>query len=320
MGTGEMVVKTNSLSKWYKGVPVLDNLNLSVPKGSIFGFLGPNGAGKTTTMKLLLGLIFPTSGGATVFGRDIVKDSIYIRSRIGYLSQSPRFYGHMTARENLEFVAGFFYREPPARIKKRVDEMLELVGLTDKADRIIKNFSGGEFQRLGIAQAQINNPELLILDEPMASLDPIGRKEIIEVMEKLKKTTTIFYSTHILEDVQRVSDTVAILDKGKVIACGPIDEVLKRDNEFAYEIIVSGNAEKMCADISAQKWVSRLVRQVQDGQWKLTVYVSDKAAADRQLFKLMQVQEDLIVIQYKHKEYQLEEAFMDIIGRGENNG
>src|SRR5512139_3154733 len=173
--TNGVVIETHGLSKTFGTVQALKSLNLRVPQHSIFGFLGPNGAGKTTTMKLLLGLIRPTSGGGTIFGQDIVRDSIAIRSRIGYLPQQPRFGDEMSAREMLHFTARFFFRGPEAGIEERVDETLALVGLDDKADRPIKGFSGGERQRLGIAQAQVNYPDLLILDEPAASLDPMGR-------------------------------------------------------------------------------------------------------------------------------------------------
>ncbi len=208
------VISTRGLSKTYKNVAALKPLDLDVRQNSIYGFLGPNGAGKTTTIKLLLGLTRPTAGSATVFEMDVAKQSVDIRARIGYLPQEPHFYEHMSARETLRFVAKFFFKGPNKAIEARIAEMLDLVDLSEKADRPMKTFSGGEKQRLGIAQAQINYPDLLILDEPAASLDPIGRRDVLEVMSKLRKHTTVFYSTHILDDVQKVSDTVAILNKG----------------------------------------------------------------------------------------------------------
>ena len=210
--TSENVIHTQGLSKTYNGTQVLNGLNLQVPRNSIFGFLGPNGAGKSTTIKLLLGLTRPSAGSALIFGQDITQKSWAVRRRVGYLAQDPRFYEHMTARETLRFTARFFYRGPRELIEARVQEMLDLTGLSDKADRPIKGFSGGERQRLGIAQAQVNYPDLLILDEPAASLDPQGRHDVLSVMETLRKYTTIFYSTHLLDDVQRVSDRVAILE------------------------------------------------------------------------------------------------------------
>ncbi len=183
----EYVIDTRRLSKNFNGVQALKDLDLRVPKNSIFGFLGPNGAGKTTTIKLLLGLISPSGGSGSVFGMDIIKDSVEIRSRVGYLPQEPRFYDHLTARQTLRFTAGFFFKGPEEAIEQRIQEMLELVELETKADRPIKGFSGGELQRLGIAQAQVNYPDLLILDEPAASLDPMGRHDILNLMERLRK-------------------------------------------------------------------------------------------------------------------------------------
>src|SRR5512136_2013151 len=235
------VIETHGLSKAYNGTQALKPLDLQVQPNSICGFLGPNGAGKTTTIKLLLGLAQPTGGSALVFGKDIEKENDEIRRRVGYLSQDPRYYEYMTARETLRFVAGFFYEGSRAGIESRIAETLDLVGLADKADRAIKGFSGGERQRLGIAQAQVNYPDLLILDEPAASLDPMGRRDVLEVMERLRKYTTIFYCTHILDDVQRVSDTVAILNHGELVAHGPIEELLTGSGGVIFRLAFEGD-------------------------------------------------------------------------------
>ena len=152
----EYVIETKGLSKSFGKMQALRGVDLRVPRHSIFGFLGPNGAGKTTLMKALLGLSRPTAGGGTIFGHDIVGESVLIRERIGYLPQQPRFIEYMTARENLQFAAKFFFNGPQAKIRERCDEMLELVGLAEKADRPTRGFSGGEKQRLGIALAQVN--------------------------------------------------------------------------------------------------------------------------------------------------------------------
>src|SRR5512139_2354930 len=243
-GAERWVIETHGLSKCYKGVQALKALDLQVQEHTICGFLGPNGAGKTTTIKLLLGLAQPTGGSGRVFGKDILKDNDEIRRRVGYLAQDPRFYEYMTARETLRFTARFFYEGPRAEIERRVAETLELVGLADKAERPVKGFSGGERQRLGIGQAQVNYPDLLILDEPAASLDPIGRRDVLEVMSRLRKHTTIFYSTHILDDVQRVSDTVVILNKGTLVAQGPIEELLAGSEGVIYIIHLKGQVEE----------------------------------------------------------------------------
>ena len=157
----QLLISTQGLGKSYKEVDALKSLDLKVPEKSIFAFLGPNGAGKTTTIKLLLGLTFPTSGGGTIFGKDIVRDNVDIRAKVGYLPQDARFYEHMTARETLTYTAGFFYKGPKNEIDKRVDEMIELVGLEGKADRPIKGFSGGERQPLGNCPGRSQLPRLV---------------------------------------------------------------------------------------------------------------------------------------------------------------
>ncbi len=308
-----IVIQTNNLTKTYKGVNALQSLNLSVPKNSIFGFLGPNGAGKTTTIKLLLGLAAPSSGHASVFGLDIVKDSPQIRQRVGYLAQDPRYYEHMTARQTLRFAASFFFNGTKAGIEDRIDETLELVGLSDKADRPTKGFSGGERQRLGIAQAQINYPDLLILDEPAASLDPMGRHDVLEVMERLQKHTTIFYSTHILSDVQRVSDTVAILNHGQLVAQASIEELLAGSGGVVYTAHLKGQTETAQQHIASQPWVSGItVAPGSNGQTGWLINVSDEDSAERQLFKLLAA-EDIIVTEFGRKKHDLEEVFMGIV-------
>ena len=164
-GPDDVVIRTRGLSKQYPGgVTALSGLDLEVKRNSIFGFLGPNGAGKTTTIKLLLGLARPTAGSATLFGFDSERDTLEVRRRIGYLAQDPRYYDYMTARETLRFTAKFFFAGPGGELEQHIRDTLALVGLGDKADRPIKSFSGGERQRLGIAQAQISRPELLILN------------------------------------------------------------------------------------------------------------------------------------------------------------
>src|SRR5512146_841962 len=250
----EFVIQTSGLSKTYKKIQALKGLDLKVPRHSIFGFLGPNGAGKTTTIKLLLGLAKPTGGKGMVFGKDITHESTEIRARVGYLAQDPRYYEHMTARQTLTFTAGLFYSGPQDQIDERVQDMLDLVGLADKADRPIKGFSGGERQRLGLAQAQVNYPDLLILDEPAASLDPMGRHDVLEVMERLRKYSTIFYSTHILDDGQRVSDTGAILNHGELVAYGSIDSLLAGSEGLAYEVRLKGETQALYNTVCGQPW------------------------------------------------------------------
>jgi ABC-2 type transport system ATP-binding protein len=318
--SNSLVIETHNLSKAYKGVEALRDLNLRVKEHSIFGFLGPNGAGKTTTIKLLLGLARPTGGSAIVFGQDIQKDSVNIRKRVGYLAQDPRYYEHMTARQILSYTARFFYRGPKDLLEARVQEMLELVGLEDKADRPVRGFSGGERQRLGIAQAQVNYPDLLILDEPAASLDPLGRHDVLAVMEKLRKYTTIFYSTHILEDVQRVSDTVAILNRGTLVAEAPINELLAGDGgSTMYDITLKSETEAALADVRervvSQPWVQNLSVTADDGLTCWLVSVTDEAAAEDQLQRLILEDRSIKVKNFGRKTYNLEEVFLELVGK-----
>lgn len=309
----DFVIQTHGLSKSFGQVQALRSVDLKVPKGSIFGFLGPNGAGKTTFIKVLLGLSKPTEGTGTVFGRDIVTQSVAIRERIGYSPQQPRFIAYMTARENLAFAARFFFSGPEPRIQQRCAEMLALVGLEDKADRPIKSLSGGEKQRLGIALAQVNYPDLLILDEPASALDPLGRQEVLEVMERLRKQATIFYSTHILDDVQRVSDTVAILNHGRLAACGPIGRMLDTKNGAAYTITVRGRSEEVEDRLLALDWVTRASVTQRDDLCIWEVSVSDADAAEAHLLHHILGGNRVIVTEFRRKKVELEEAFMDIV-------
>jgi ABC-2 type transport system ATP-binding protein len=321
MSQAGWVIDTRGLSKSFKQIAALKDLDLQVPQHSIFGFLGPNGAGKTTTIKLLLGLIRPTSGSAKVFGIDSVAGSVAIRARIGYLPQDPRFYEHMTARQILDYTAHFFFRGPQHEIDARVNETLNLVSLSDKADRPVKGFSGGERQRLGIAQAQVNYPDLLILDEPAASLDPMGRHDVLEVMERLREHTTIFYCTHILDDVQRVSDAVAILNHGQLVAAGPIGELLSTNQGgTAYEVGLKGNTDEIHRLVSSQPWVSGISVGPVNGSARWTVNVSDPPAAEASLFRLLAQTDGVIVTDYHLKENKLEDVFLRLVEGGEPNG
>lgn len=313
------VIETFNLTKTYKDIQALSSLDLKVRHNSIFGFLGPNGAGKTTTIKLMLGLTRPSAGSATIFGMDSEAHSVDIRARIGYLPQEPHFYEYMTARETLSFTARFFFKGPAKAIEERVSEMLELVDLANKADRPIKTFSGGERQRLGIAQAQVNYPDLLILDEPAASLDPLGRRDVLEVMSKLRKYATIFYSTHILDDVQRVSDTVVILNKGRLVAQGPIEELLAGSEGVIYIVHMKGDADAALKSIQSQPWVGAIKTSQHNDESVWQVSVTDPAPAEAQLLKLL-VNGPVMVTEFRRKQYELEDVFMQVVEGGQNVG
>jgi ABC-2 type transport system ATP-binding protein len=306
------VIRTRGLSKAFGDVEALSGLDLSVARNSIVGFLGPNGAGKTTTIKLLLGLARQTDGTATIVGLDTLTHSLAIRARVGYLAQDPRFYASMTARQTLEFAARFFYRGPRGALQARIEETLDLVGLGTKADRPVKGFSGGERQRLGIAQAQVNHPDLLILDEPAAALDPAGRRDVLDVMLRLRDRTTIFYSTHILEDVERVSDRVAILDHGRLVADAPTSELLDRSGPF--EITVRGDGRDHARRLDGLPWVcGTSTAAAGGGSTVITVHVSDEHLAETLLLPAVLSVPGTVVTAFAKKRPRLEEVFLDLV-------
>jgi ABC-2 type transport system ATP-binding protein len=309
-----LIIETHGLSKAYKNVQALKSLDLKVTRHSIFGFLGPNGAGKTTTIKLLLGLAQPTGGKGSIFGCDIQRQSVEIRQRVGYLAQDPRYYESMTARDTLRFTLGFFFKGPKTKMEDRVEETIQLVGLEGKADRPIRGFSGGERQRLGIAQAQVNYPDLLILDEPAASLDPMGRHDVLEVMERLRKYTTIFYSTHILDDVQRVSDTVCILNHGELVAQAPIQELLESSGRVKYLLTTRGDVQQIRSLIAGQPWVTAVQAGQTNGRTEWQVSVSDQNAAEDQLLSLVMSCPGVKVTSFGQLKLDLEEVFMKLVG------
>jgi ABC-2 type transport system ATP-binding protein len=222
----------------------------------------------------------------------------------------------MTARETLDYTLRFFFSGPPALLRERIEETLELVGLADKADRPIKGFSGGERQRLGIAQAQINYPDLLILDEPAASLDPLGRHDVLEVMSRLRKHTTVFYSTHILDDVQQISDTVAILNHGELVAYGPIETLLAGSGGVVFSIGVKGDVAGAQSRISGLPFIVDIQSSEKAGVTRFLVSVNDETAAETQLLPTLLQGGGAIVVDYGRKRYELEEVFMNIVEGG----
>ena len=205
-------------------VKAVRGVSLSVQAGEIFGYLGPNGAGKTTTMKMAMGLIQPTAGQVKLFGHP--NEDPLMRMRVGYLPEHPYFYDYLTASEILNFY-GELYGIPREERRRRVGELLELVGLSHAANRTLRGFSKGMLQRVGIAQAIINDPDLVVLDEPLSGLDPMGRKEVRDIIVTLREQgKTVFFSSHILHDIETICDRVGLLIQGKLETVGPLDTLL----------------------------------------------------------------------------------------------
>ena len=223
-------LKIDNLHKSFGKNTIINGLSMSIPENTIFGFLGKNGAGKTTTMKMILGFLKKDEGSIKVFGEEVSFGQSKTNRFIGYLPDVPEFYGYMTAKEYLN-LCGAITGLSKNEIKNKSEELLELVGLRDVNKRI-SGYSRGMRQRLGIAQALLNSPKLLICDEPTSALDPLGRKEILDIILKIKDSTTVIFSTHILSDVEAICDHVVVLDKGKNVLEGSIDELknIKRKN------------------------------------------------------------------------------------------
>lgn len=219
-------------------VTVLDGLTLSIEQGQIYGFLGPNGSGKTTTLKILLGLMHATTGRVEVLGKPA--GNVMVRKRIGFLPESPYFYDYLTAEEFLTFY-GHLAGLDRVELNKRVTHLLEIVGLVDARTRQLRKFSKGMLQRIGLAQALIHDPELVILDEPMSGLDPVGRKQVRDLILGLRdQGKTVFFSTHIIPDVEMICDRVGVLAKGKLLATGRVEELVTRGHTQSVEIVCQG--------------------------------------------------------------------------------
>jgi ABC-2 type transport system ATP-binding protein len=231
--------KTYSVGFWRKRPKhALRPLHLQVEDGEIFGFLGPNGAGKTTTLKLLMGLIYPTSGSARILGREI--NSPWVKAQIGFLPEQPYFYDYLTACELLQYY-GQLSGVPAKELSRKVEEVLQRVGLPDVGGLQLRKFSKGMLQRVGIAQAILHNPRVVFLDEPMSGLDPMGRREVRDLMEQLKQEgKTVFFSTHILSDAEALCDRVAIIHQGELRGVGAVAD-LTSSVHSKVELIWQGN-------------------------------------------------------------------------------
>ncbi len=255
-----LAIECRGLAKAYGPVRALRGLDLTVPAGSIFGLLGPNGAGKTTLLRLLVGLRRPTSGSALVDGAPV---SAATARSLGYLDQDPRFYPWMTGLELLR-LAGALYGLEGAALASGVDRAVAVAGLAEFARRRIAGYSGGMRQRLGIAQAIVHDPPILLLDEPVSSLDPEGRHDVLAALAKLRGTTTVVVSTHILNDVERICDRVGMLDHGVLVVESEKDALLARYATASYEVAVAGaddaSVESLAARIRARPWVTGVAR------------------------------------------------------------
>ena len=305
------VVQTDNLTKVYGTTRALDGVSLGVPEGSVFGFLGPNGAGKTTMLRILLGLARPTSGGATIFGHDTDKARDAIHARVGFLPDVPGFYPWMTADEFMPF-AGSLFGIPEPQLSTRADALLEMAGLAGNRNRV-GGYSRGMKQRLGIAQALINAPDLLILDEPTSALDPLGRAEVLEMIASLRGRTTVLFSSHLLGDVERICDQVAVLDRGRLVVQGSVDELRRsHGGSTTVRIAVTERVDALAVAVRAEPWCVRITPVLRDAQ-AIDVVVSDLPAA-RQASPGIVAGLGLGLRRFDELEVSLEDVFVDLVG------
>ena len=308
-------IRIEGLRKVFGGFTALDGLSLSVEEGTVFGFLGPNGAGKTTTIRILTRLAHATSGKAWVNGVEVGSNHNAIARQIGFLPEEPAFYTWMTPREFLDYVGQVFRLPAPERVK-RTDELLTLAGLQEASRRRIGGFSRGMRQRLALAQALMNRPSVLFLDEPASALDPEGRKEVLEFIEQLRGKCTVFMSTHILGDVERVCDTVGIIDHGKLVTAAARDSLLAQYAIPAFEVEVEAQGETALKGWSESLKKAAWVKSVAIDKLVARVVVNDVDIAKRELLPSIQ-QAALTLTRYEVMKPSLEEVFLHLVGQEE---
>ena len=304
-------IEIKNLSKQYGAVRALDGLNLSVDSGCVFGFLGPNGAGKTTTLRILTGLANASGGRAWIAGKPVDHSQTAARL-VGYLPEEPAFYRWMTPVEMLDHVGRIFGQAGNDR-QKRIRQLLEQVGLSEVAKRRIGGFSRGMRQRLGLAQALMNEPQLLLLDEPVSALDPLGRKEILEMIAALKGKATVFMSTHILADVERICDTVGIIDHGKLVTEGGRADMLARYHMNIFDIEVEIGQESALSTWLIGLKADWIKKTVQDGV-RTRITVKEIEHARRELLQSLG-KSRLPVLRFEVASPDLEDIFLQLVAK-----
>jgi ABC-2 type transport system ATP-binding protein len=302
-----LAIEIRGLTKVYGPNRALDGIDLNVPEGRVFGFLGPNGAGKTTTLRILTGLARPTSGTALIFGSDVTGATNATRRQVGFLPDVPGFYSWMTAEEFLLF-SGRLFALDDRTLRGRVASLLKMSGLQGVSTKI-GGYSRGMKQRLGVAQALISAPRLLMLDEPTSALDPMGRKDVLEMIAALRGKTTVLFSTHVLTDVERVCDDVAILDRGRVVREASIDQLKRSVGGTRLTIEVERGAQPLHAALSAEEWV------LESGLEDQVVWCrpGDLAAA-RVRIPAIVAGLGLPLVRMAVEEPSLEDVFVDLVG------
>lgn len=298
------VIRVQNLKKSFQKLEVIKGLNFELEQGRCIALLGPNGAGKTTTLRMLSGLMEPSSGAISFEG---VGKSQDIRQYIGYLPQHPIFYEWMTGGEFLEYV-GKLAGLSKAEAKERTNELLELVGILDAKNRRIGKYSGGMKQRLGIAQAIIHRPKLVMLDEPVSALDPIGRREVLVLLEKLKKETTILFSTHILNDAEEVCDEILFLHQGELVESGTMEELREKHQQAKIDLVFRQKTEDILKGFLKKGLIQSYSVDGNQG----SVIVSGIDEAKQSLLREV-MDSDLPLTKFEISRTSLEDVFMKVV-------
>jgi ABC-2 type transport system ATP-binding protein len=307
-GSGTFVVETSGLTKRFGDRVAVDNVDLRVPRGSAFGYLGPNGAGKTTLIRMLLGLTRATSGTMHLLGRPVPRERAAALARVGAIVEEPRFHGHLTGRENLTVIAAA--REPEAHA--RIDGALVRVGLSQRADELVKRYSLGMRQRLGVARSLLADPELLILDEPTNGLDPAGMHEFRDMIRGfVAEGRTVLLSSHLLDEVEKICDAVAIVDRGRVVMQGSIADLARGGEQTI--LIATSDEDRALTLLTESRAVASAVAEAEGIRVRLRPDVEAEPAADDLGRRL--VLAGLAIRRFEPARASLEQRFLEITSR-----
>lgn len=301
-------ISSKNLTKKFRSFKAVDNLSFNIDENHVVGFLGPNGAGKTTTLRMLVGLSKPTGGEIEISGEKVLFGGSKINRNIGYLPELPAMYRWMSGYEYLQFL-GKIFKMSAADRKAKIAEVLEIAGLEKAKNKRISTYSGGMVQRLGVAQALLNDPKVLILDEPVSALDPIGRKEVLDVIERSKQNRTVLFSTHILSDVDRICDDVVMINEGKLVVASPLAELKSKYAAPILEVDFLSDPTSIATMLKRQKWVAKLE---QNGN-KMRVWLNDRSVITSNVPLNFMASSKIGILRYGLTLPETEDLFIDLL-------
>jgi ABC-2 type transport system ATP-binding protein len=303
-------IQVSNLCKSFGNFQAVSNISFEIGDNKVVGFLGPNGAGKTTTLRMLVGLSQPSSGEVKIADNQMIFGKSDVNKNFGYLPEAPSFYNWMTGQEYLGFIYDTFSLDYKKR-STRISELLTLVSLTESKNKRIGSYSNGMKQRLGIAQALVNDPPILILDEPVSALDPIGRRDVLNIINNLKKSKTILFSTHILSDVDKICDEIIVINHGKIIANTPIAELKEKNTGSILEIEFSSNPEKLIAKLKKEEWAQKLELTGHH----LKIWVKDESIINNNVPLKYFAKQDIGILKYGLVLPEIEDLFIEMLAK-----